>query len=603
MPAATPCFIASRLPVMLDGAPPVNSLSRKVRMVFSAFASRQPLAAAVALVLLSGCASPPTLGERPSGTLELSIVDPSTGATTAARVEVRGADGAYHVASDALRVGGDCDMSDTGAGYTDLESTLAGFGDRIENAYTGSTQFYSSGTSSVELPSGTATVRVFKGPEYEIAVQAVEIPASGRVEREIALSRWTDMPGRSWFSADDHLHIPRPTPELDPVISAMMQAEDIHVANLLQMGKVRNFAIAPQHAHGPKGHYQDGAYILAAGQENPRTHFLGHTITLGAAAAHHDPEKYLIYRLLWERTVEEGALNGFAHAYMPDGLMIGALVGMAVVAPHDLFHFVEVLQFNRSGYGAWYDLLALGFRVTPTAGTDFPCGGQTIPGHERFYTRVDGPLTYPKWIEGVRRGRTFVTTGPMVEFRVNGEDIGGEVVLPEAAWVDVSGRAVFDPMQDDLAYLELIQNGSIVQRFSRVEGASEIEFSGRYRVEESSWFAVRGYGVKLENTMAKPMHFSSFEATSNLHTAPIWVTLEDVPGIEEGTHARRVAREWLARLVDLERMLAEENLAYLARRLASPDFDGVPEETLRRNREDLLAEIRVARDFFEAYLE
>ena len=110
-------------------------------------------------------------------------------------------------------------------------------------------------------------------------------------------------------------------------------------------------------------------------------------------------------------------------------MMLAVHDGMAVVAPHDLLHFMEGLQFNRSGYEAWYELLALGFRVTPTAGTDYPCGGQNLPGHERFYTKVEGPLRYASWLDGVRQGRTFVTTGPIVEFHVNGMDIGGEVFL------------------------------------------------------------------------------------------------------------------------------------------------------------------------------
>jgi len=559
-----------------------------------------PLAIGVALAMLCGCDASPT-GDADTGMLELRIIDSSTGAPTPARVEILGSDGDCHVASDALRVGGDCDMSDAGAGYTDLRSTLAGFSDRIENPYTGSTQFYSSGSSRVELPPGIARVRVFKGSEYETAVQSVEIAASESVEAEIALRRWTDMPARGWFSADDHLHVPRPTPELDPVIAAMMQAEDVHVANLLQMGKVRNFAIAPQYAHGANGLYQEGEFILAAGQENPRTHFLGHTITLGAAEAHHDPEKYLIYRLLWERTAGEGALNGFAHLAFETDFM-GTRTGMAVVAPYGLLHFAEVLQFNRSGYEAWYDLLALGLRVTPTAGTDFPCGDQSIPGHERFYARVDGELTYPKWLDAVRRGRTFVTTGPVVEFRIDGEDIGGERVLPGPASVEIRGRVSFDPMQDDLAVVELVQNGSVIDRFSRIGGAPEIEFAVRHRIEESSWLALRGYGTKLENTWATPLHFSSLAMTSNLHTAPIWITLENAPGLDRGARARRVARECLARLEDLERVLAEENLTDLAKRLSVPDADGVPEQTLRANRAALLDEIAVAEQFFQGYL-
>ena len=325
---------------------------------------------------------------------------------------------------DALRYVGDCGMSDPGSGYVDEAAMLARFSDRVALAspYTRPTQFYSAGKTSARLPAGPATIKVYRGSEHRVSVNTVEIPDGATVRHEVLLTRWVDMPGAGWYSADDHLHIARPTPELNPVVSKVMQAEDIHVANLLQMGKVKDFTIAEQYAHGPDGHYQEGNYILAAAQENPRTHFLGHTITLGAARSHHDPDKYLIYRLQWQATVKEGALNGFAHAAWPHGSLLDPRDGMAVVAPHDLMHFVEVLQFDRSGYEQWYELLTLGFRLAPTAGTDYPCGGQSISGHERFYTKVDGQLTYAKWLDGVRQGRTFVTTGPVVEFGIEGED-------------------------------------------------------------------------------------------------------------------------------------------------------------------------------------
>jgi hypothetical protein len=546
--------------------------------------------------------------EEGAGTLELTIKDAATGKAVPARVEIQGSDGAYHVASDALRVGGDCDMSDRGAGFVDFESTLAGFSDRIHNPYAMSTQFYSGGSASIPLPGGPATIRVFKGPEYKMAVETVEIPAGKRLAHEVKLARWAHMPAQGWYSADDHLHIPRPAVELNPYISKMMQAEDIHVANLLQMGKVKNTQIAKQHAHGPKGHYQEGHYILAAGQENPRTHFLGHTITLGAPTFTFNADKYLIYRLIWQETAKHGAINGFAHAYAPESSPIAAHDGMAVVAPHDLLHFVEVLQFNRSGYEAWYDLLALGFRVTPTAGTDYPCADQTIPGHERFYTKVDGSLTYPKWLESVRQGRTFVTTGPMIEFAIDGKDIGSEIALEAAKEVKISGTAWFDPEQDALAFLELIQNGDVVERFSRVRGQSEIAFSVSRKVGESSWFALRGYGVRLledplllwavRGTSAGPMQFSSFDPTSNVHTAPIYLTLKNQPGIEKSARAKRVAQTWLARLEDLERVLDEQNLPHLGALLEVPNFDAVPLETLRKSREELLREIQVAEEFF-----
>lgn len=557
--------------------------------------------ATLSLFMLCSFASPLFAAEQ-TGTLQLTILDAVTGKPVPARVEIQGADEAYHVAADALRVGGDCDMSDEGAGFVDLASTLAGFADRIDNPYTKSTQFYSDGTSSVPLPTGRATIRVFKGPEYKVPVVTVDIQAAETVQHTVTLTRWANRPQDGWYSADDHLHIPRPVPELNPAISKMMQAEDIHVANLLQMGKVKNFTIAPQHAHGPDSHYQEGQYILAAGQENPRTHFLGHTITLGAQTALHKPEEYLIYRLIWEEAVKQGGINGFAHAYFPEQafIPIGPHNGAAVVLPHNLLHFMEVLQFDRSDYTTWYEILTLGFRVAPTAGTDYPCGGQTIPGHERFYTKVEGSLSYANWLEGVRKGRTFVTTGPLVEFRINDQDIGSEIVLEEAGTVQVTGRVVFDPEQDDVSALELIHNGHVVDRFSRVKGADHIAFSLSQPVKETSWFAVRSYGARLtENSDASPLIFSSLKPRSNLHSAPIYVTLKNRPGVEHSAQAKKIAYTWLARLEDLETVLAEDNMEYLAPKLEVPNLDAVPKDILVKNRPGLLKEIQVAKDFFK----
>ena len=544
--------------------------------------------------------------QEPTHNLRLSIRDAVSGKPVSARLEIRAADGNYYVADDALAVGGDCRMSKPGAGLLDDAASVQPFSDktRIANPYTNSFQFYSSGTSSIHLPPGPATIKAFKGPEFKVNVTNVDIPADHTTELEIELSRWINMTEKGWYSADDHLHIARPSPAQNPEVSKMMQAEDVHVANLLQMGKVGDFAIAEQYAHGPKSYYQEGNYILAAGQENPRTHFLGHTITLGAKKTHYNSDKYLIYRLIWAETAKEGALNGFAHAIFPYGSFIAPHDGLAVVLPHNLLHFIEVLQFDRNGYDVWYDLLALGLRITPTAGTDYPCGGQVLPGHERFYTKIEGPLTYAKWLDGVRAGRTFVTTGPIVEFLVNGQDIGSDLMLDSGANVALSGSVVFDPTRDDVGFIEVIKNGNVIERVSRVQGSSKIEFSITQQVDEASWFAIRAYGVRIDELpFAEPLIFGTFEPTSLAHSAPTYVSIHNRPGIDRGARAKEVAGSFIARLNDIERVLAEDNLDYLAAKLENPTIDAVPKEILIKNRPALLKEIEVAKDYFNALLE
>jgi hypothetical protein len=535
-------------------------------------------------------------------TLRLSVVDTQTGKQTPARVEIIDASDNGRVATDSLRYGGDCDMSDTGAGFITRESALEGFKDRLENPYTGTLQFYSTGESSTQVSPGIVRVRVFKGPEYKVSKHEIEVPRGETVELTVSMDRWIDMPSKGWYSGDDHLHIQRPHADLNPLIMAMMQAEDIHVANLLQMGKVNNFDIAPQYQFGKAGQFYDGNYVLAAGQENPRTHYLGHTITLGLDRTIFDAERYLIYRRIWEQSVALGGVNGFAHAYAENGTDLSPLDGLGVILPHNLLHFMEVLQFNRSGFEAWYDVLNLGFAVTPTAGTDYPCAQQVLPGHERFFAHVDGEFTYRKWLDAVRGGRTFVTTGPILEFDVNGQKTGATVDVGENGVVLVKGKVSFQTDRDDVFFLELLENGKLVHRVSRVDGESSIEFEYEHEAAVSSWLALRALGTELWEAgfvEQHPYHFTDFSApTSVAHTGAVYLSVKGSPAIGEDDSGKQLARGWLARLNDLEYTLKESNIPELARKLQNPNFDAVPEKAIRSSREGLLREIRIAQSYF-----
>ena len=569
--------------------------------MYSARCLTNPSVSFLALCLSLFLTSPySSLAQESFIKVDLSIKDSSTGVTLPARLEVRGSDGEYYTAEDAIPIGGDCTMSRSPKVLIDGAASVE-FSNKASflNPYSKTRQFYSNGLSSLRIPPGPATIKVYKGPEYLVSELTIEIPETGSISYEIKVNRWINMPEKGWYSADDHLHIARPSADLNPTVSKLMQAEDIHVANLLQMGKVEDFAIAEQYAHGSESYYQEADYILAAGQENPRTHFLGHTITLGAETTHFDADRYLIYRLIWEETIKEGAINGFAHAIFPYGSFLAPHDGLAVVLPHNLLHFIEILQFDRQGYNVWYDLLALGYRITPTAGTDYPCGGQMIPGHERFYTKVEGPLTYPKWIDSVRKGRTFVTTGPIVDFSVDKKEPGDEILLDKKSNITISASVQFDPGRDDVSFVELVQNGNVIDRFSRLKGSSEINFEVERYVKEASWFAVRGYGSRLdESTLVEPVIFGTFEPTSLVHSAPIFVSIKNQPGLEKSERAKEVAHTFLARLRDLERLLAEDNVDYLAARLELPDIDAVPKEIFLKNRKNLLKEIATAKIFF-----
>ncbi len=535
--------------------------------------------------------SAPAPPQSNSGTLELTVTDEGSDRPVPARVELLDAEGHGHAAQDALPIDGDCVDREIPADYT-LERAVAVMSKNLINPYNRKTQFYSVGKSVSSLPPGEYHLKISKGPEYRVQERTIQIRSGETANLTVEMTRWVNMPANGWYSADDHLHIARPVEELNPFLSKWMQAEDVHIGNLLQWGLQKRFHNALQYSFGEPGVYREGDYLIAAGQENPRTHFLGHAIILGGRTPINFPEAYVIYQLFFKEAQKQGAIAGYAHF----GISEGARYGISIDLPTDTLNFLEVLQFEHLVYNVWYDALNLGFRITPTAGTDYPCAGVNLPGRERFYAKVDGPLTYTAWLEAVRKGRTFVTNGPMLEFRVNGRDVGDEIDLKKPGTVTIEGKALFDPKRDEVQRVELVVNGTVVASFPRAVDVSEIDFRFSYEVRETCWIAARASGIKIDEPSPPDRPFLILNSGAVAHSAAIYVTVEGSPPLTAQPRAREVAREWLSRLSDLETRLAEDRIQTI---LQDPQAaDGVEADHLEHNREALLQAIQAARAFF-----
>ena len=87
---------------------------------------------------------------------------------------------------------------------------------------------------------------------------------------------------------------------------------------------------------------------------------------------------------------------------------------------------VELLQFavyRGIGLEGWYHILNAGFRFPSVGASDFPyCRAL---GDCRTYARIDGDATMRAWTDAAVAGRSFITTGPMVEFHRERRGAGG----------------------------------------------------------------------------------------------------------------------------------------------------------------------------------
>ncbi|MBL8290256.1 MAG: CehA/McbA family metallohydrolase, partial [Bryobacterales bacterium] len=525
------------------------------------------------------------------GSLQLTIVDGVGNRAVPARITIRDSGGKHFVPDTALPVFADCTTMPL-HNWVPAAATLQARRKEhrgVRNPQKGSTDFYIPGTLTAQLPPGRYWLRVEKGPEYNTEEQEFVITSESSLSLRIALRRWVNLPEEGWFSSDDHLHIPRPSAELDPVIATWMQAEDIHVGNMLQMGMARDVHLTPQRAFGAASVYQSGGTLLAGGQENPRTHLLGHGIVLGQRNWIDFPASYLLYDIAWREAHRQGALAGYAHFGMAS-----AQDGLALWGQSGVIDFIEVLNVGFPYYESWYDALNLGERVVPTAGTDYPCV-PVLPGRERFYTKLEGPLTFPAWVEAVRRGRTFVTNGPALDFSIDDSTPGDTVALAAPGTVRARARVRFDASRDQVDRLEIVQAGQVVATAGASAGG-EIAIEVVVPISASTWLAARASGDKVGERPAESVEgFVTYisrmgrKADGNIrerleniaranktrissaHTAAIYVTVNGSPTITEQEPARQAAKVRLDLLDDLAARLEETRWSSIARYPGSGD--------------------------------
>jgi hypothetical protein len=177
---------------------------------------------------------------------------------------------------------------------------------------------------------------------------------------------------------------------------------------------------------------------------------------------------------------------------------------------------IDTLDINNTWDASvplWYRLLNCGFRIPATAGTDCFLNriGSTLPGGDRVYVHVNGSLTYEGWIEGLKWGRSFVTSGPMLEFTVNGEGPGSLLKLAAKPKVRVKARA---RSAFPLAKAELIHNGRVAAMAELSEDKCTATLSQELTLEHGGWLAFRASGPGTADTLTGAL---------NAHTNPVYV--------------------------------------------------------------------------------
>src|SRR5204863_470603 len=111
----------------------------------------------------------------------------------------------------------------------------------------------------------------------------------------------------------------------------------------------------------------------------------------------------------------------------------------------------------------WYRLLNCGFRLPAGAGTDaFPnfASLRGPPGLVRVFVQAGARLNARAFLAGLKAGRTFVSNAPLLEFTLDGRQVGAEIRLPRGGGTLTARVRLRSSVPVD--HLEIIGNGRVV---------------------------------------------------------------------------------------------------------------------------------------------
>ncbi len=136
----------------------------------------------------------------------------------------------------------------------------------------------------------------------------------------------------------------------------------------------------------------------------------------------------------------------------------------------------------------WHQALNNDLKVAPSGGEDSITNlhRTKLIGSVRTYAYTGSKFSIAAWIKALRAGRTFFSTGPLLDFKINGK-MPGESLRLEAA-----GTVTLEGLVESIAPLDKIviyRNGDVVKKL-----AGPGRFRESLEVKESSWFTLYAEG-------------------------------------------------------------------------------------------------------------
>jgi hypothetical protein len=391
------------------------------------------------------------------------------------------------------------------------------------------------GSFQDSLKPGNYTLTVFHSIDYESQKIAFTISAEG-VNAEIYLRPWINLKKQGWVCGDGHDHLyteKKPDTGMAKTLRKICLAQGI------------DFVCAAQGWAGYNdttwkdgyAKFSDDRFTLYYGSEMPK-YRTGHTWWMGQKSTRgyfwntmdtvyennyfQSPQgttwdfKTLNFPFIPDVAVvqhykaADHAVAIIAHPtswwWQPRGDVTKHVTNVAAnlsfgLLSGKIWDGIVVMGYNHDHYnyqGLWFHILNEGYRMPALSELDggFERDDNKYYGSMRTYYEIDGKFSIDKVTDAVRKGRTFVTSGPIIFADIDSKYHIGDIVRTSGRKHDLHIKAYASGEQDDyLSYVVVFRNGEIFKVWDiRDKKSRAFEQTLPINEKDKAWYIVKVYG-------------------------------------------------------------------------------------------------------------
>lgn len=450
---------------------------------------------------------------------------------------------------------------------------------------------HSPGNISMMVPKDSVFITASHGPAFSITRSKVRARQVDAVNLSVKVPRLSlPLDFGSWRSGDVHVHMNyggnyRNTPAR---LVGQAEAEDLNFVYSLIVNKEQRFPDISYFMPGPDPASNSNVTLLH-GQEF-HTSFWGHmgllnlkeNLILPGYVGYPQTAVSSLYPhngFVADAAHRQGAFVGYVHPYEVPEIFPDLASTISHTDPVDAalgrVDYYELLGFSdpHATSVVWYHMLNTGIRLGVAGGTDAMANYASLRGPvglNRVFVPGPATMSSEEFLTGIKRGRGFVTNGPMIGFMLGdskpGDSLGlgkKKKTIPYKAWMRSNV-----PIEK----IEVIYNGDVVASHGGPQPVTQLDISGTLTLRENGWVLFRVWNAGA--------HRDVFDVYPYASTNPIFIH----QGIPSSKAA--VSAAWFVRWIDRVEKMTKE----------TPNFRNEAERAI------VLKDMAAARAYYQKFI-